>query len=168
MKTAAKTAEIVYDKPVVEDGAAMWKLVNESTLDQNSPYKYIMMCEFFQETCVTAKENGELVGFVTAFIPPEKPDVIFVWQIGIGENQRGKGIATGLLRELTNRTISDDVRYLEATVTPTNEASKALFKGFADKNDVTCTVAPCFDKNLFPGDDHEEELTYRIGPLDKQ
>ncbi|SDJ17535.1 diaminobutyrate acetyltransferase [Salimicrobium halophilum] len=167
MKTAT-TAEIVYDKPTVEDGAAMWELVNESTLDQNSPYKYIMMCEFFPETCVTAKENGELVGFVTAFVPPEKPDVIFVWQIGIDENQRGKGIATGLLKELTDRTITDEVRYLEATVTPSNDASSALFKGFAAKNDTTCTVSPCFNKELFPGDEHEEELTFRIGPFDKK
>ncbi|UTR10510.1 diaminobutyrate acetyltransferase [Evansella sp. LMS18] len=167
VKTAATidTEEIVLEKPALNDGAKMWELVNDSTLDLNSPYKYLMMCEYFSETCVVAKENENLAGFITAFIPPERKDVIFVWQVGVDESFRGKGIASRMLKELLSREACKDVRYLEATVTPSNTASKALFTRFALKEDAKCFITPCFPADLFPGDEHESELTYRIGPL---
>ncbi|MFC7320208.1 diaminobutyrate acetyltransferase [Halobacillus campisalis] len=158
---------LTFQKPTVEDGSAMWELVDNSSLDQNSPYKYIMMCEFFAETCIVAKEDEKVVGFVTAFIPPEKSDVLFIWQIGTDESQRGKGIASRLLNELLKRESCNDVQYVEATVTPTNKASQKLFKRLARDHDTECNVSECFSEDLFPGDEHEEELTYRIGPFSK-
>jgi L-2,4-diaminobutyric acid acetyltransferase len=154
-----------FSKPTVEDGAAMWELVNESTLDQNSAYKYIMMCEFFAETCVVAKEDDQVVGFVTAFIPPERQDVVFVWQIGVHSSQRGKGLASKLLDELVQRDGCQEVKYVEATVTPSNSASQALFRRLARSYDTECKVSECFSEDLFPEAGHEEELTFRVGPI---
>ncbi|OIJ14023.1 diaminobutyrate acetyltransferase [Anaerobacillus arseniciselenatis] len=156
---------LTIDKPSVSDGALMWELVEQSTLDSNSPYKYIMMCEYFRDTCVVVKEDEKLVGFITAFIPPENPDVIFVWQVGVDSSQRGKGLASKMLNELVSRTACKDVQYLEATVTPSNVASQSLFRGFAKKQQTRCVVQECFSSDLFPGDDHEEEYTFRVGPL---
>ncbi|WP_256205248.1 diaminobutyrate acetyltransferase [Piscibacillus halophilus] len=158
---------VKLEEPTPEDGAGMWDLVSHSTLDQNSCYKYIMMCEYFSETCVVAKEEGKIVGFVTAFIPPEKQDVLFVWQVGVDSSQRGKGIASRMLQEIFNREACQDVRFLEATVTPSNKASQSLFKGFAKKNNTKCDVSELFSKDLFPSDEHEEELRFRIGPVNK-
>ncbi|MFG6149695.1 diaminobutyrate acetyltransferase [Halobacillus sp. B23F22_1] len=159
--------KLSFEKPAVEDGSAMWELVDNSTLDQNSPYKYIMMCEFFAETCIVAKQNDQVVGFITAFIPPEKEDVLFIWQVGTDASQRGKGVASRLLNSLLERKSCQDVRYVEATVTPSNKASQALFKRLAKDHDTKCEVSECFAEELFPGDEHEEELTYRIGPFSK-
>nr|WP_281274526.1 diaminobutyrate acetyltransferase [Aquisalibacillus elongatus] len=156
---------VSLEEPSPGDGAGMWELVNSSTLDQNSAYKYIMMCEYFSETCVVAKEKGKVVGFVTGFIPPEKQDVVFVWQVGVDSSQRGKGIASKMLHELFNREACKDVRFLEATVTPSNQASQSLFKGFAKKNNTKCDVSEFFKEDLFPTDEHEEELRFRIGPI---
>ncbi|WP_407271532.1 diaminobutyrate acetyltransferase [Radiobacillus sp. PE A8.2] len=163
----APTDTITLSKPTVEDGAAMWELVNNSTLDQNSPYKYIMMAEFFAETCVVAKENDKLVGFVTAFIPPKRNDAIFVWQVGVDSSQRGKGVATKLINELLTRDACNDVRFIEATVTPSNKASQSLFKRLARDHDTQCVVNECFAEDLFPTDGHEEELNFRVGPIKK-
>ena len=160
--------QITFEKPALEDGGPMWELVKESTLDKNSAYKYIMMCEFFANTCVVAKDGETLVGFVTAFIPPEKEDVIFVWQIGVNPNYQGMKIASNLLHELVNRDACRNVRYLEATVTPSNVASQSLFKGFARKQKTNCFITECFTEDLFPTDDHEEELCFRVGPLKKR
>ncbi|OIJ17284.1 diaminobutyrate acetyltransferase [Anaerobacillus alkalilacustris] len=156
---------LTIEKPTVADGALMWQLVKQSTLDLNSPYKYIMMCEYFRETCVVVKENDELHGFITAFIPPDRQDVIFVWQVGVDPSQQGKGIASKMLQELLSRPACKNVRYLEATVTPSNIASQSLFRGYARKNQTNCVVKECFSAELFPGKGHEEELTFRVGPL---
>ncbi|GAE36403.1 diaminobutyrate acetyltransferase [Halalkalibacter akibai] len=163
----SQTAAVEFLKPTVEDGAAMWELVNESTLDQNSAYKYIMMCEFFAETCVVAKENDQLVGFVTAFIPPEKQDVLFIWQVGVDASQRGKGLASKLIKEIVQRSFCDDVTFIEATVTPSNEASQALFQSLARSYHTECEISECFAEDLFPEEGHEKELTFRVGPIKK-
>lgn len=167
LTSATATVEkIHFDKPTVEDGAAMWELVNRSTLDQNSAYKYIMMCEFFAETCVVAKEGDTLVGFITAFIPPERQDAVFVWQIGVDASQRGKGLASKMLQELIERQ-NKAISYVEATITPSNEASQALFRRLARTYQTRCEVTECFSEDLFPGDHHEKELSFRIGPIEK-
>lgn len=159
------TNTLRIEKPTVADGSLMWELVKESTLDLNSPYKYIMMCEYFSETCVIVKKGEKLVGFITAFIPPEKQDVVFVWQVGVDPSMQGHGLASKMLAELFTRPACANIRFLEATVTPSNQASQALFKGFARKQQVECVVTPCFSAELFPTNDHEEELLYRIGPI---
>ncbi|RXJ00385.1 diaminobutyrate acetyltransferase [Anaerobacillus alkaliphilus] len=156
---------IRIEKPKVTDGALMWNLVKQSTLDNNSPYKYIMMCDYFKETCVVVKQDEKLLGFITAFIPPEQQDVIFVWQVGVDPSQRGKGIASKMLAELIRRPACKNVRYLEATVTPSNQASQSLFRGLARKKHTECAVKTCYSAKLFPTNDHEEELLFRVGPL---
>jgi L-2,4-diaminobutyric acid acetyltransferase len=158
------TPELVFEKPNEQDGGEMWNLVKESgVLDENSSYSYLMMCKFYKDTCAVAKCEGELAGFVTAFRPPEKPDTIFVWQIGVAKNHRGKGIATKILKELLER--EDDVKYLEATVTPSNRPSESLFRGMAKKFDTKCKVTECFSAEHFPEEGHEPEMTFRVGPI---
>ncbi|WP_370543237.1 diaminobutyrate acetyltransferase [Geomicrobium sp. JCM 19055] len=134
---------LVFTKPSVEDGAEMWELAKKLGLDLNSSYKYLMMAEYFAETCVVVKEDDELVGFVTAFILPERQDTVFVWQVGVDESQRGRGLASRMLNEVLERNSCGKVKYLEATVTPSNDASQKLFRRLAVKTIllVTCRNA---------------------------
>ncbi|MDK2820837.1 MAG: L-2,4-diaminobutyric acid acetyltransferase [Clostridia bacterium] len=124
-----------------------------------------MLCKYFPDTCVVAETEGKIVGFVSAFCPPDKPDVIFVWQVAVDESQRGKGLGTALLKELLRRTACAKVHYLETTITPSNIPSRSLFTGLARDLDVNCDVSECFSEDLFPGEKHEAELMYRIGPF---
>lgn len=158
---------VQFGTPTVEDGAAMWELVNNSTLDQNSAYKYIMMAEFFADTCVVAKEDGKLVGFITAFIPPERQDVVFIWQVGVDASQQGKGIASRMLDDLLSRKACSEVKFVEATITPSNKASQSLFRRLAKKYDTECAVNDFFPEDVFPGEGHEAELSFRVGPIEK-
>lgn len=143
----------------------MWKLVNQSTLDQNSVYKYIMMSSYFPETCVVAKKNDQVVGFITGFIPPNQPDTVFVWQIGVGSDQRGQGIASKLLHVLIEQQSENDIHFVESTITPSNKASQALFEKLARDYQTECEIESFFTKELFPDESFEEELKFRIGPF---
>lgn len=152
--------------PKEEDGAAMWELARDSgVLEPNSSYAYLMFAKFFAETCVLAVEDGKPVGFVTGFIPPKAPQTLFVWQIGVSPTHRGRGIAKEMLHELLQRLGRKDVRYLEATVTMSNDASKALFTGMAKKYATRCKITECFSAGVFPEGAHEAEWTYRVGPI---
>lgn len=158
--------EVAVRTARVEDGPAVWRLVREADfLDTNSPYYYLLVCDRFGDTSVVAEAGGEVVGFVTAFRPPRDPRVIFVWQVGVDDRWRGRGIAGRLLRELLEQESCRGVTHLETTVTPSNRASQALFRSLARRLDAELEVEPFFGSELFPGDDHEAEELYRIGPF---
>ena len=98
--------------------------------------------------------------------PPSKPDVIFVWQIGVDPSARGQGLAKRLLQHLVDLPACRGVRFLETTVTASNTASRALFASIARKLDTGLKESDLFTAALFPGDDHEAEPLLRIGPFD--
>jgi L-2,4-diaminobutyric acid acetyltransferase len=159
-------AQTSYRLPLVEDGTSIWCLVRRSgTLDLNSTYCYLLLCKHFSETCAVAEVNGEIVGFVTAYLPPRHADTLFVWQIGVAAEMRGRGMASRLLEEVLQRKSCRSVRFLEATVGPTNHASRALFTRLAERLDAGLSEQSCFDSALFPGADHEAERLLRIGPF---
>lgn len=138
-------------------------------LDVNSVYAYLLVGEHYSQTSVVAEVGDQLAGFISAYCPPSKPETVFVWQVGVAEAGRGKGLATRMLYEILNRPACEDVRYLDTTVGPSNEASMALFRGFARKLDTLCEEEELFGSELFGSDDgepHEPEILFRIGPFD--
>ena len=152
--------------PGLDDAAAIWALVRESkVLDLNSPYAYLLLCSDFAETCVVAESAGRLVGFVGAYRPPPRPHSVFVWQIVTAREARRSGLGASLLDSLLARRACRGAQFVEATVTPSNEASRALFQGFAQRRGVPLLCEPAFAGELFPTADHEEEVRVRIGPL---
>lgn len=165
-KGAAKPGEIIYRPATPTDGAEMWKFVQEAgTLELNPSYAYILMCQHFGDTCLVAERDGEMVGFVLAYVPPRQPDTVFVWQVGVSKKTRGKGVGIKLLRYLLALDGCRNVNYLEASVTPSNKPSQGLFRAFAKKSGTTCRKLPFFPSEFFP-EPHESEHLYRIGPIE--
>merc|ERR1711964_4784 len=81
------------------------------------------------ETGVAAEKEGDLVGFISGYIPPQQPETVFVWQVAVHEKGRGQGLAKRMLKEIVGRDACSNVTHLETTITEDNEASWALFKG---------------------------------------
>ena len=161
--------KIQFVKPRAEDGARIWELIRDTgVLDLNSTYCYLILCKYFPDSCVVARCGGEIAGFVSAFRLPQYPETIFVWQVVVAEKQRGKGLGTAMLKEILKRKTCAGVRFLETTVTPSNEPSQSLFRRLARDIGARCEVAECFPADLFPEGRHETELMYRIGPIRKE
>lgn len=152
----------------------MWALAAEVGLDLNSPYAYVMWGDHFAGTSIVAEDGatarattppggdaGGLEGFVTGFRPPRDGTTLFVWQVGVAPASRGRGVAAAMLDELVART---GVRFVEATVTPGNEASASLFRGVGRRHGAPVHTETAYPEDLFPGG-HEAEVRFRIGPL---
>ena len=149
-----------------EDGAALWELVKRSgTLDLNSAYAYMLLCDEFGDTCAVAEHDGEAVGFVTAFRRPRSPGTLFVWQVGVDASMRGRGLASRMLQWLLESAACAGVTHVEATISPSNAASRALFGSLAKRHKAPHRVDPGYGPELFPGGGHEREERHRIGPL---
>jgi L-2,4-diaminobutyric acid acetyltransferase len=153
-------------QPRLTDARNIWHLVKESgVLDPNSVYCYLLLCEHFRETCRVAEQDGKLAGFVTAYIPPNIDNILFVWQIGIVMEFRGQGIARKLILDLLSANTGKGINTLLATVAPSNTVSMALFHSIARHLQTHIRQQEFFSAAMFPGMQHEQENLVTIGPF---
>ena len=158
---------IVFRNPVIDDGGSIWNLVKESgVLDLNSAYLYLLLCKDFASTCVVAERDDRLVGFVSGYRPPGRDNALFLWQIGVDASARGQGLGRRLVAQFLRNDGARGASMLETTVSPSNDASRALFRRIARDLGVDCEIQPCFRASQFPGAGHEDEELFRIGPYD--
>jgi len=165
--SSGSSTAVSFRHPTLADGPGIWQLVADAgTLDCNSTYAYLLLCRDFADSCAVAEQNGKLQGFVTGFRPPLRPDVWFLWQVGVAASARGHGLAGKLALFILNQQSRQGVRFLETTVTKSNEASRALFRGLARRLQTRLEEQPLFGAGLFPGGEHEPEPLLTIGPFD--
>ncbi len=150
-----------------DEGALLWQLARDAGgIDLNSPYAYMLQCRNFSQTCVVAEVFGTPAGFVTAHRVPDRPNVLFVWQVAVLPEFRGFGIAHRMLSALVDLPACIGARKLEATVTPSNGASTALFKTFAKARGAELDIRQGFVASDFPEDErHEQERLFTIQPI---
>ena len=135
-------------------------------LDTNSIYCNLLQCSHFQKTSIAAIRNGDLVGSITGYSVPDRPDTLFVWQVAVHPADRGKGLARTMLRKLLERVASQGIRFIETSITPGNEASIKLFTGFATEQHANIVRSVMFEQESHFEGLHETEQLFRIGPLD--
>jgi len=149
MTTASEREDaLVFRAPTSDDGADVWELIRDcGPLDENSMYCNLIQCDYFGDTCVIAELDGDIVGWVSAFIPPNEPETLFVWQVAVGEKARGMGVARKMLTHLLARECCAEVTQLKTTITKDNDASWALFNSFADRLDAKLEREPHYEED---------------------
>lgn len=149
-----------------EDGAALHRLVGLCPpLDGNSLYCNLLQCAHFGATSMAARRHGELLGSVTGHRLPDRPDTLFVWQVAVHPAARGQSLGRRLLGTLVAQPALADIRFIETTITPDNQASWRLFEGFATEHAADQQRSVMFDRERHFGGRHETEHLLRIGPL---
>ena len=156
---------VSYRSPRQSDAVSIHALVKASPpLDANSTYAYLLVCTHFADTSLVADTEDGIAGFVSAYLEPANPTVLFVWQVAVSSRVRGQGVGLGMLRWLLDREACCHVCYLETTITQSNEASMRMFRRLAGSLHVPHNVRPRFSCEDLGGS-HEEEHLVRIGPL---
>lgn len=164
----SNTTAINLRTPVKDDGYRLHQLVAECPpLDPNSIYCNLLQCSHFAETGVAAEIDGDLVGFISGYIPPQQPETVFVWQVAVHEKGRGQGLAKRMLKAIVARDACKNVTHMETTITEDNEASWALFRSFARDMGAELTYQEHFEKDTHFGGKHDSEFLLRIGPFTK-
>lgn len=157
MELFGKTAPLLR-KPAAEDGADIWELVRScQPLDENSMYCNLIQCDHFRDTCVVAELGGDVVGWVSAYVLPDDPDALFVWQVAVSQKARGTGLGSRMLAHLTQRDVCADVERMQTTITNDNAPSWALFRRFADDKGAELDSQPHYSKALHFRDRHSTE-----------
>lgn len=150
----------------MEYAPALYGLVERcKPLDLNSRYCYMLVSTHFRETSVVAESGGEVQGLVSGYLDPNDPETLFVWQVAVDPSLRGQGVALQMLQTLLSRERLKDIRFIETTISPSNIASQKLFRRLAAELKTDMTDHTCFERELFGGEAHEDEVLYRIGPI---
>ena len=87
------------------------------------------------------------------------------WQFPQGGIKHGETPERAMLRELVDRPVLRDCRYLETTVSPSNEPSRRLFHRLARERGAAITERVLFSEADFGPEPHEQETLIRIGPF---
>ena len=157
-----------FRRPEKSDGERVWRLIAECPpLDQNSLYCNLLQCTHFAETCVAAECDGELVGWVSGYCPPEEPDSVFVWQVAVHESARGAGLGRRMLETLINSDGAKKATKLKTTITKANDASWALFRSFAKSLDAAISDEEWLNRETEFGGRHDSEFMVTIGPFSR-
>ena len=162
--------QTVLRPPTPNDGASAFRLIGRCPpLDTNSMYCNLLQCTHFAGTSVTAvrtvNTNEELVGFISAYLIPDREDTLFIWQVAVDERARGTGLAGSMLKHILDRSQCSQISHLETTITESNKASWALFESLANKLQTTLHKSVMFDRDLHLAGEHDTEFLVRIGPF---
>ncbi|MDR9499292.1 MAG: diaminobutyrate acetyltransferase [Hydrogenovibrio sp.] len=154
---------LTFRKPTLQDGYAIYELVKASPpLDVNSSYLYFLQASHFADTCLVVEHDGQLLGFVSAYFQPDATDTLFVWQVVVSKSARGLGLAKKMLRQLVVNQAAHGVKRVTCTISPSNEASQALFRSFAEQYGWTLSCDPFIREADFGGEGHEAEDLYTV------
>lgn len=166
MKNNDNQKKVIYRHPVTDEGYTMYCLAKASqTLDVNSCYHYLLLCRHFSKTSMVAVHDDQVVGFVTGYIPPEDPGTLFIWQVTVASEFRGRGLALGMLESLIQALESSRLSYLNTTITPDNQASIHLFTALARRMGAPHTFNEVFfSEEQFGESGHVAEKLFQIGP----
>jgi L-2,4-diaminobutyric acid acetyltransferase len=172
MNATNQTAEIYPEAPLatraprLSDGAAIRELVHASGgLETNTTYAYLLLSHHFSDTCVVADAGGKLVGCVLGYRLPQEQSTLFLWQIGVAPEFRGRGVAKRLLRALSSRSRLADIQQVQLTIAPSNLASRRVFQSWAEEMGCSVERVGLFEQEVFGPAAHEEEDVLSIGPL---
>lgn len=163
--------EILFRKPMANDGESIHRLISKSPpLDTNSVYNYYLLCHHFADTCMVAEFQGEIVGFISAYFPPNEPGNLFIWQVAVDENLRGQNLASMMIGCLLSRPECNHAEKLTATVNPSNDASRGLFEKYCQSIDSNIIESEFISESDFGDQTHESEilLSIDLNPVHKQ
>jgi L-2,4-diaminobutyric acid acetyltransferase len=116
-----------------------------------------------QPVTSVAESNGTLMGMITGYCIPGREHVLFVWQVAVGPQARGEGLAVKMLTGLLDRL--PHVTRLEATVTPGNRASERLFERVAQLKGAPVDRTVGFRSDTHFQSEHDDEMLFSIGPF---
>jgi L-2,4-diaminobutyric acid acetyltransferase len=159
-----KDNKIKITFPTKKNGSAVEKLIKRCPpLDLNSTYHYLIQSYYFNRTCSVAFDGEKIVAFVSGFIKPTNKNCLFIWQVAIDEDYRGKGLGIELIEFLLNQ--NKEVNTIETTITKNNIASRRMFQKIVEKYETRMSEETLFDKEEDFSNEHDSEMLITISPI---
>ena len=136
---------------------------NRPYVGLNSRYTYFLLALDFSETCIVAEYNNKIIAFSSGYIPPNRSDTFFNWEIVVHQDYRGNGLQ---MHMWIHQIKMSNAKFFEGTVNPSNITAKKNFLKLAKTFKTKCEEKILFSEEDFENDGHEAEVLYTVGPID--
>ena len=97
-------------------------------LVQHPGHFYSIMARYFGDSFFLMEEDSRIIGLVWGFISQMDTDTLFLWQIGVAGEYRGKGVSYRLLDRFISYAREKGCMRVRATVETGNFASWKMFE----------------------------------------
>lgn len=128
-------------------------------LDVHTPYTYWVVCHFFGDGCFLLEHEGAPVGYIMTV---KTDECLFVWQIGLMEQFRGKGLSQQLIQAAAEYAGQRKLD-LQVSIAAENAASYASFSSYCREHGLA--MEPCGEialTDLMDPDFKENEIHYKL------
>ncbi|MFM2484188.1 diaminobutyrate acetyltransferase [Celerinatantimonas yamalensis] len=154
----------IFRQPTLQDGMAVYQLIQDCPpLDTNSSYCNLLQCSHFAATSIAAFDaHQHLVGFISGYTLADSPNTLFIWQVAVTRQARGKSLAKQMLNHLIERITP---QFIHTTITDDNQPSWGLFRAIAHQHNVPLADKPYFDSQQHFAGAHPSEQLVILGPF---
>ncbi|KYC45715.1 MAG: Acetyltransferase (GNAT) family protein [Candidatus Methanofastidiosum methylothiophilum] len=116
----------------VEDVDKVRRFVNEcKPLDLHTPFTYWALFNYFPNLCFLMEEEENVIGFISGLRSSIENNMVYLWQIGVSKDQRGKNYASVLIDHFIKGVISIECDKIQVSIAPQNQSSNNTFFKYA-------------------------------------
>lgn len=131
-------------------------------LDVHTPYTYWVVANHYGDGSFILEDNGKPIGFIMTV---ETASFLFVWQIGVLHEYRGKGLSQ-ILIEAVFGYAAQKQKNMEVTIAEDNIASYSAFSHFCNHKNIRFDEVRLVEvRDLEDHSIKEDEIMYRIKVL---
>ena len=98
-------------------------------------YAYWILENYYSSTCKVVEDLNRIIGFVSG-MPSVDKGTLFIWQICVHNDYRGKGVANLLLDSLLKKAKEYKFEKIELSISESNYASQKLFRNYSERNNL--------------------------------
>ena len=131
-------------------------------LDVHTPYTYWVVAKHYGDGSFILVDNENPIGFIMTV---ETDSSLFVWQIGILHEYRGRGLSQRLIEAVFNYAVQKQ-KNMEVTIAEDNLASYSAFLHFCNHKNIGFDKLRLVEiRDLEDISFKEDEIMYRIKVL---
>ncbi|MCC7572272.1 MAG: GNAT family N-acetyltransferase [Candidatus Methanofastidiosum sp.] len=147
----------------VEDVDRIRKFVDRcKPLELHTPFTYWTLFNYFSNLCFLMIEEDELIGFISGIKGLLDKEVVYLWQIGISKDHRGKNYASVLIDNFIKAVIELDCNKIQVSISPDNEVSYKAFLKYVKEHSYSLSKIDEVKYYDTLSDKKEFEMIYQI------
>ncbi|KYC53386.1 MAG: Acetyltransferase (GNAT) family protein [Candidatus Methanofastidiosum methylothiophilum] len=126
---------MIIRKCTVEDIDSLRIFVNEcKPLELHTPFTYWTLFNYFSNLCFLILDEEKVIGFISGIRSSVDKDTVYLWQIGVSKEYRGKKYASLLIDHFIKAVSDLDCNKIQVSISPENESSYNAFAKYTKEN----------------------------------
>jgi len=117
----------VNDVPYIRECVSLCK-----PLDLHTPFTYWVIAEYFNKCSFVINIDNNIIGFITSI--KTFNNSIFIWQIGIINEYRNKGLSKILINKVFESAKKENIKKIQVSIDEKNSNSYNAFLKYAYEN----------------------------------